>query len=226
MRLLLIFIVAFGLMARCLRAHQRRVSFEKILEGVEGVELCDSITGDGHKLLNVPYDCGFFFSRRLELATDVFQNAGAAYLKTPAVEDGADFIPSPLNIGIENSRRFRALPVYASLMAFGRTGYADILRRQIELARVIAHRISGLEYFELLPDSSSFDIEQVYIVVLFRAKEKRLNEQLVKRVNASKLIYVSGTSFQGQPAARIETSMKAGAPNNGRLENGGVKLLV
>lgn len=33
-------------------------------------------------------------------------------------------LPSPLNCGIENSRRFRALPLYAGLMEQGKTGYA------------------------------------------------------------------------------------------------------
>ena len=32
-------------------------------------------------------------------------------------------IPSPLNCGIENSRRFRALPLYAGLLEQGKNGY-------------------------------------------------------------------------------------------------------
>lgn len=32
-------------------------------------------------------------------------------------------VPSPLNVGIENSRRFRALPLFASLMELGKEGY-------------------------------------------------------------------------------------------------------
>lgn len=36
-------------------------------------------------------------------------------------------LPSPLNCGIENSRRFRALPLYAGLLEQGKAGYAGEL---------------------------------------------------------------------------------------------------
>jgi hypothetical protein len=35
-------------------------------------------------------------------------------------------IPSPLFVNIENSRRFRALPVYASLLSLGKEGYQSL----------------------------------------------------------------------------------------------------
>ena len=35
-----------------------------------------------------------------------------------------ELVPSPLYVNIENSRRFRALPLLASLMALGQEGYA------------------------------------------------------------------------------------------------------
>ncbi|KAJ7026134.1 tyrosine decarboxylase [Mycena alexandri] len=102
-------------------------------DGVSGFHLADSIAGDAHELLNVPHDCGFFFTRHLELQQIVFRNPGAAYLSTATLS-----IPSPLNLGLENSRRFRALPVYASLLACGRIWYCTLLERRIALARRIA----------------------------------------------------------------------------------------
>ena len=35
-----------------------------------------------------------------------------------------ELVPSPLYLGIENSRRFRALPLFASLLSLGKEGYA------------------------------------------------------------------------------------------------------
>lgn len=194
---------AFGLFGRTLDDSPE---FATIKKGSEGMELVDSITGDGHKLLNVPYDCGFFFCRHPDLASQVFQNANAAYLSAGA-SDGPS-IPSPLNIGIENSRRFRALPVYASLLSYGKTGYRDMLERQIRLARAIFGWIFDHPDYIALPEATSKAdlIDQTFMGVLFRAKDDQLNQDLAKRINETSRMFVSGSSWQGAPACRIAIS--------------------
>ena len=198
-------LVAFGIFGRLLDGTSE---FEAIAKGCEGLEFADSIAGDGHKLLNVPYDCGFFFCRYSDTAQQVFQNPNAAYLntKTPTT----DSIQSPLNIGIENSRRFRGLPVYATLIAYGQDGYTHMLERQIRFARSVAAYIFDHDSFELLP-KETFEKrdrvhESVFIIVLFRAKDRVLNESLVEKINASGKMYVSGTVWDGFTASRIAVS--------------------
>lgn len=194
---------AFGIQARLLTKPQ----YTTIQQNCAGLELADSITGDGHKLLNVPYDCGFFLSRHRCIAEHVFANPNAAYLS--AAPTDTDTIMSPLNIGLENSRRFRALPVYASLVAYGRDGYRDALERQVELSRGIAKFILESEEYELLPsyeESTEAILDNIYIVVLFRAKDEKLNQQLVQKIKASRKVYVSGTAWGGQPACRFAVS--------------------
>jgi len=203
---------AFGLFGRVL-SPGADVDAEKhdIVRGVEGLELADSITGDCHKLLNVPYDCGVFFTRHKRLSEDVFRNGNAAYLTSGASGIG-DGVQSPLNIGIENSRRFRALPVYTTLLAYGRAGYADMLKRQIGLARRVTAWLLGDERFEVLPRGSGEQQQQrevlakTFIIVLFRVKDEQLNRDFVARVNATGKIYLSGTVWEGKPAARIAVS--------------------
>ena len=180
--------------------------YDTIIRGCAGLELADSITGDGHKLLNVPYDCGFFLSRHREIASRVFQNPNAAYLSAGNTSDN---ILSPLNIGVENSRRLRALPVYASLTAYGRHGYRDMLERQIGLARGIAQFLLDSEDFELLPKRvgvENISLSHIYIIVLFRAIDGALNRELVNRIKSIRRIYVSGTTWEGQPACRFAIS--------------------
>lgn len=183
----------------------KKSEFSSIAHGVQGLELADSIAGDAHKLLNVPYDCGFFFCRHENLAHQIFQNPNAAYLNTVSTEPKT--IQSPLNIGIENSRRFRGLPVYATLVAYGRSGYTKMLQRQITLARRIASYLFEHEYFDLLPRSPErcwLEIEQdIFIIVLFRAKDDTFNKSLVSRINSTSRIYVSGTTWLDNPATRI-----------------------
>jgi glutamate/tyrosine decarboxylase-like PLP-dependent enzyme len=193
---------AFGLFGRVLTSPE----YSSVTKACEGLELADSITGDGHKILNVPYDCGFFLSRHRNIAARVFQNPNAAYLASG--NDGDD-IMSPLNIGLENSRRFRALPVYASLVAYGKDGYRQMLERQINLSRGIAKYILESSEYELLPESSASKediLGGIYIIVLFRARNEELNKQLVNKIKATQKIYVSGTAWSGNPACRFAVS--------------------
>lgn len=193
---------AFGILGRVLDSAQ----YQSIKQACAGLELADSITGDGHKLLNVPYDCGFFLSRHQHIAERVFLNPNAAYL---ASSNGPDSIMSPLNIGIENSRRFRALPVYASLVAYGKSGYREMLQRQIELSRGIANYILESAEYELLPlsnRSAGERLSDIFIIVIFRAKDDELNKSLVQKIKATKKIYVSGTAWGRKPACRFAVS--------------------
>lgn len=178
--------------------------FNLVRRGAEGLELADSIAGDAHKLLNVPYDCGFFFSRHADLAQQVFQNPNASYLQSG--DSGPNQIQSPLNIGLENSRRFRALPVYGTLISYGRLGYRHMLQRQIRFARLVAQYLFEHPDFDLLPedlDDKATIVERIYIIVLFRGRDDALNSTLVKLLNSTSQLYVSGTTWQGRPACRI-----------------------
>ncbi|KAM0333323.1 hypothetical protein ACHAQA_001984 [Verticillium albo-atrum] len=186
---------AFGIFAAALAAGD---AFDRLRERVSGIHLADSIAVDGHKLLNVPYDCGMFFTRSLSTLTSVFTNPNAAYLASSA---GA-VIPSPLNVGLENSRRFRALPAYAVLRSEGREGMAAMLGSMVQLARRIAEFVRDSEHYDWLPNGAA-DIEDTHIIVLLRAKDNSLNEELVARINETRDMYVSGTSWGGRKAVRV-----------------------
>ncbi|EED23450.1 tyrosine decarboxylase, putative [Talaromyces stipitatus ATCC 10500] len=198
---------AFGIFGRILDTSQEE--YTAITRGCEGVELADSITADAHKFLNVPYDCGIFFCRYSSstLSEDVFRNANAAYLNSGA-SNGASHVPSPLNIGLENSRRLRALPVYASLMAYGKNGFKTILETQIRLARMIAGWLYDHPAYTPLPLAASEEdlCAQTYMIVLFQANDEKFNQQLTKKINGTSKMYVSGTSWEGKPACRIAIS--------------------
>lgn len=199
---------AFGLFGRVLMDADGEwpEAYDEVVKGCQGLELADSITGDGHKLLNVPYDCGFFFTRHQGLSEKVFQNGNAAYLSAGAVS--ADGISSSMNIGIENSQRFRSLPVYATLTQYGRSGYQDMLVRQIGLARRVAGWVFDHPGFELLPvgEGKGQMLAKTFIIVLFRTKDASKDQGLVKKINAQGQMYVTGTHWDGRPAARIAVS--------------------
>ncbi|KAI0157001.1 pyridoxal-dependent decarboxylase [Xylariaceae sp. FL1272] len=193
---------AFGMFARTL---PKKEEYAALHRANAGLELADSITLDGHKFLNVPYDNGIFLTRQSSVLNAVFQNPNAAYLSSGAVTK----IQSPLNIGLENSRRFRALPVYAVLLSEGKKGISAMMENMVLTARAIAKTIKESEDYILLPnadaDASSVD-NDTHIIVLFRAKDDALNEVLVEKINEGNKWYVGGSKWDGKPAVRVAVS--------------------
>jgi glutamate/tyrosine decarboxylase-like PLP-dependent enzyme len=97
--------------------------------------------------------------------------------------------------------------VYAVLHAHGRAGLAAMFARQVRLARLIAASIHAHPAFALLPfPSRPLDSRDIGIIVLFRALDDQINNTLVKRINHSGRICVSGTAWEGRPAARFAIS--------------------
>ena len=126
---------AFGLFARLL---------PRVAALADGVELADSVISDGHKWLNVPYDCGFAFVRDPAYLRRPFA-AGAAYL--PEAEDERPVFGF---MGPELSRRARSLAVWATLRAYGRDGYRAIVERCLDNAAHLARLVDEADDAELL----------------------------------------------------------------------------
>ena len=142
-----------------------------------------------------------FFTRSVTTLQSIFTNPNAAYLSAGPQST----IPSPLNIGLENSRRFRALPAYAVLLSEGRAGMAGLLANMVALSRKVAAFLRESPHYELLPDEEA-SLDEVFMIVLFRAKDKVVNGELVERINHTRQMYVSGTAWKGEKAVRMAVS--------------------
>src|SRR5438132_2480036 len=179
---------AFGLFARVSPATA---------DLADGVELADSVIADGHKWLNVPYDCGFAFCRDARLLNAVF-GMNAPYF--PATEaDHPDF----LYLAPEMSRRARSLAVWATLDAYGRNGYRALIERHFALSLALADQIRASSDFELLA-------EPRLNVVCFRYRPAaiaegeldRLNRRLGQAIIADGTVYFGTTVYAGKVAFR------------------------
>jgi len=164
---------------------------------IAGLEKVDSIAVDGHKWLNAPYDTGFVFVRDAELHSGAF-SASAAYLGKEALER-----PVFGNLAPEMSRRARALPVWATLRAYGRDGYRAMVERHLGLAQRVALQVDDAPDLERLA-------EVPLNVVCFRFRPAGvpegelddLNRKLGAMVLEDGRVYFGTTEYAGKVAFR------------------------
>jgi glutamate/tyrosine decarboxylase-like PLP-dependent enzyme len=179
---------AFGLFAR---ASSRAAGLAR------GVEGADSVIADGHKWLNVPYDCGFAFVRDPELMHGAFQIGG------PYLPVGTDERPSFADFGPEASRRARALAVWATLKAYGRDGYREMVDRHIGLAQRVGAAVEAAPDFELLaPVQLNVVCFRYRPADLPEAELDELNRRLGAAILADGRVFYGTTVYAGKVAFR------------------------
>jgi len=108
---------------------------------LDGIELADSVTIDGHKQLYMPMSCGMIYLNNPE--------------KMDAIAYHANYVnrPGSVDLGIKSlagSREANSLILDSALKIMGSKGYALLLDHGIELARKFAAEITRRPSFELV----------------------------------------------------------------------------
>lgn len=173
---------AFGMWAAASPAHRHLV---------DGVELADSWATDGHKWLNVPYDCGVVACAD----PDAHRRAmalSASYLARGDGRDGSDWTA-------ESSRRARALPVWAALRSLGRQGIADLVARCCDHTRRFAELLAAEPDVELLN-------EVVLNQALVRVGDADRTLAVAAAVQREGVTWLGTTVRRGVTALRISVS--------------------
>jgi glutamate/tyrosine decarboxylase-like PLP-dependent enzyme len=160
---------------------------------VDGMGDADSWATDGHKWLNVPYDCGLAFCAK-PAAHRASMTMHASYFEGQGkwLRDAADWTP-------ESSRRARAFTVYAALRSLGRQGVADLVDRCCERATQFAEGIARVAGCTVLNDV-------VLNQVLFRFEDDPTTLAALDAVQRSGEAWMGGTTWDGRAAIRVSVS--------------------
>lgn len=165
---------------------------------VRGMESADSWATDGHKWLNVPYDCGYAFVAQPE-SHRASMSYQAHYLSHQ--NEARD----PLDWNPEFSRRARGFASYAALRELGRNGLRELIERNCDCAAQIVEGLSQLENVEVLfrpivnqglvafldPDGNASD---------------EWNDRIIEEIAKEGTSFFSGTTWNGRRAMRISVS--------------------
>jgi glutamate/tyrosine decarboxylase-like PLP-dependent enzyme len=170
---------AFGLWAAASRGRRGTIA---------GTESADSWATDGHKWLQIPYDCGIAFVRDRE-AHRAAMAVTAAYL----VQD-ASGPREPMDWTPEFSRRARGLAVYATLRALGRVGVAELVDRLCACAERFAQR---------LPDAGFEVLAHGLNQVLVALPDDAATDAALAAIQAEGTCWPSGTTWRGRRCIRV-----------------------
>jgi glutamate/tyrosine decarboxylase-like PLP-dependent enzyme len=159
---------------------------------VDGLELADSWACDGHKWLNVPYDCGYAFCRDPEVHA-----AAASYTAAYLVGSGGP-ARNPANYTLESSRRARGFATWAALRELGRDGVADLVERCCGLARRFATGLAA--------GGCEIANDVVLNQVLVGFGDVATTDRVIAAVQRDGTTWMGGTTWRGHRLMRIAVS--------------------
>jgi glutamate/tyrosine decarboxylase-like PLP-dependent enzyme len=167
---------------------------------VEGIAEADSIATDAHKWLNVPYDSGIVLTAHADSHRRAVTIPAHYIQETRSERDPHEFTP-------EESRRARAVPIYAALAALGTTGLRALVERCCRHARRMAAALGAHAQVKVLNDVV---LNQVLVQFVPLSGDGSaaddFTQEVVNRVQQEGTCWLGSTLWHGQRAMRISIS--------------------
>src|SRR5215472_10815102 len=181
---------AFGMWAAASQRYERLV---------RGMEHAHSWATDGHKWLNVPYDCGYAFVAEPD-AHRASMSYQASYLTHQEVAR------DPLDWNPEFSRRARGFASYAALRELGRIGVQELVERCCDCAEELVAGLGRLEGVKVLA-SPIINQGLVTFADPSGALSNVWNDEAIAAIAAEGTSFFSGTTtLNGFRAMRFSVS--------------------
>ena len=176
---------------------------ERVAPLYAGMERADSLALDPHKWLSVPVECGCALVRDGRLLRDTFSLV-PPYLRT---EEGLGFggLPWFSEYGLQQTRGFRALKLWATLQQAGRSGLSAMITRHNSLAMQMEALIGEASDLELMAPRTLSIVCFRYVPEALRGDDTALdtlNQAIVTDVQAGGEAFLTGTVLHGRSLLR------------------------
>jgi glutamate/tyrosine decarboxylase-like PLP-dependent enzyme len=158
-----------------------------------GLERADSLTVDPHKWLFQPYDIGGLLVKRREDLLRTFHREPEYYAVWGPEE-------RPLHwyqYSLEGTRRFRALKLWLSWKHLGSEGFAQLIERNVDLARHLAGRAKELGFDVVDPELAVVCL-RLAPPGLDQPRTDELQRRLQRALEVSADGWLSTTMLRGQ----------------------------
>lgn len=154
---------------------------------VKGMERADSLSCDGHKTLNLPYDCAMVFCRQEAQLTDALSAEGS-YIAYTKNRDG-------MRYSQQMSRRAYAIELWAALYTLGKEGVEALVDRLCEGAEYCAERLKA--------EGFCVPYEVVFNQVLVCCKMQDITRRTLEFLQQSGVVWCGGMNYFGRDCIRI-----------------------
>ena len=180
-------------------------------EFAKGIERADSLAFDFHKWMYVQYDCGAVLVRD-EAAHRAAFAGRPAYLESQTRGVGAGE-PWYCDYGVDMSRGFRALKVWAALRAHGSDVFARAITRNCELAALMGARVQASDTLRLIyPVKLNVCCFSAAPSAWEGAAQDRLNIEVAQRLQLNGEAVFSTTRIDGRVVLRAAITNHRSAP--------------
>jgi glutamate/tyrosine decarboxylase-like PLP-dependent enzyme len=159
-----------------------------------GLERADSVGIDPHKWMYVPVECGCVLVRDRQAMRAAFS------LVPPYLRDDRE-TPWLAEFGPQQTRGFRALPLWLAIRHLGLDGYGRLIDRDIALAQALRQKIESRGEFELVA-AGPLSITCFRYAPAGSTDIAGLNRQILARVQQQGDVFLTGTELQGVFALR------------------------
>jgi aromatic-L-amino-acid/L-tryptophan decarboxylase len=160
----------------------------------------DSVAVDPHKWLYVPVDAGLVMIKDGAAMRDAFSLV-PPYLRTDGDVHGVQGPPWFSEYGMEQTRPFRALKVWAALRYFGVEGYRELIDHDLALAQHLARRLRAIDGFEVWEPRALSIVCFRAVPAHLRGDEARLdslNRVMLRDLQLSGRGFLSSTVLDGR----------------------------
>lgn len=163
---------------------------ENYVHLAKGYENADSWAADGHKWLNVPYDCGVVITQHPQ-AMRTAMTTTAPYLVQDETRQPSHYTP-------EQSRRARGIEVWAALKSLGKQGLCQMVEDCCEHAAYLANGLREVGYTV----HNDVVINQVFVSF----GDAETTDRVIHQAQRDGVMWAGRSVWQGHVGMRLSVS--------------------